>query len=74
MVLDPQALNFFGENESLELGPLVRLTEAGELNAHVHTGFWQPIDTQQEVDLVNELWERGEAPWATWLSGRLTPY
>ena len=38
----------------------------GQLNAYRHDGFWQPMDTQQELTLLNELWESGRAPWKVW--------
>ena len=31
-----------------------------------HEGFWQPMDTFQEFTLLNQLWEKGEAPWKVW--------
>ena len=38
----------------------------GELVAFPHTGFWQPMDTLREYQLLNELWAAGQAPWKTW--------
>lgn len=52
--------------EMLETGPLRRLAQAGQLNAYPHDGFWQPMDTQQELTLLNQLWESGRAPWKVW--------
>jgi len=50
----------------LETGPLKRLAREGQLNAYRHDGFWQPMDTQQELTLLNQLWESGRAPWKIW--------
>jgi len=50
----------------LETGPLKRLAREGQLNAYRHDGFWQPMDTQQELTLLNQLWESGHAPWKIW--------
>jgi len=50
----------------LEREPLQRLAAEGELVAYKHTGFWQPMDTLREYQLLNELWDRGAAPWKTW--------
>jgi glucose-1-phosphate cytidylyltransferase len=50
----------------LEQGPLRKLAAAGELVAYTHTGFWQPMDTLREYQLLNELWAAGKAPWKTW--------
>jgi len=50
----------------LEREPLQRLAADGELHAYHHTGFWQPMDTQREYALLNDLWASGKAPWKTW--------
>jgi glucose-1-phosphate cytidylyltransferase len=54
----------------LELEPMRRLAQAGELQAFRHTGFWQPMDTMREYTLLNELWSSGRAPWKTWGEGK----
>jgi glucose-1-phosphate cytidylyltransferase len=54
---------------ALENQPLQRLAAEGELIAYPHTGFWQPMDTPREYNLLNELWNAGRAPWKTWDSG-----
>lgn len=54
---------------ALEGPPLQGLTRAGELVAFRHEGFWQPMDTAREYNLLNELWARDEAPWKTWKDG-----
>ncbi|HVE85078.1 MAG TPA: glucose-1-phosphate cytidylyltransferase [Myxococcales bacterium] len=50
----------------LELGPMRSLAADGQLKAYCHTGFWQPMDTLREYNLLNELWSGGQAPWRTW--------
>lgn len=50
----------------LEHEPLRRLAREGQLMAYPHTGFWQPMDTAREYELLNELWTAGGAPWKTW--------
>ena len=49
-----------------ERDPLQRLAREGQLSAYRHTGFWQPMDTLREYQLLNELWAAGRAPWKTW--------
>ena len=51
----------------LEKGPLEKLARASQLKAYCHTGFWQCMDTYREMELLNELWRSGKAPWANWL-------
>jgi glucose-1-phosphate cytidylyltransferase len=50
----------------LEHGPLRGLARAGQLVAYPHTGFWQPMDTLREYQLLNDLWAANSAPWKTW--------
>jgi len=50
----------------LEVGPLQRLAKSGELMAFEHRGFWQPMDTLREYNLLNEMWAAGRAPWKIW--------
>jgi glucose-1-phosphate cytidylyltransferase len=63
MVMEPRALEEIGPDDVLERGPLERLARAGELFAFRHEGFWDCMDTYKDTLLLNELWERGEAPW-----------
>ena len=51
---------------SWEAEPLAGLAKDGELMAFVHTGFWQPMDTLRERNLLEELWQSGRAPWKRW--------
>jgi glucose-1-phosphate cytidylyltransferase len=45
---------------------LAQLARQGELVAFQHAGFWQPMDTLREKNLLNELWNAGKAPWKVW--------
>ncbi len=50
----------------LERDPLNQLAKDGELYAFRHDGFWQPMDTPRERELLQELWDAGNAPWKIW--------
>ena len=50
----------------LEKIPMQKLAADGQLVGFPHTGFWQPMDTLREYNLLNELWNGGSAPWKTW--------
>jgi glucose-1-phosphate cytidylyltransferase len=54
------------ENCALEHGPLGKLSTDGELSVYKHSGFWQCMDTQRELDILNDLWKQGKAPWKIW--------
>lgn len=50
----------------LERKPMDDLVRDGQLNAYMHEGFWQPMDTYQEAQFLNQLWNTGKAPWKVW--------
>ena len=62
-----QVLPFIeGDSTSWEATPLEQLAQRGEMMAYEHNGFWQPMDTLREKNLLEELWATGKAPWKTW--------
>jgi glucose-1-phosphate cytidylyltransferase len=66
-VLSPQCLDYIsGDMTSWEVDPLSKIAEKGELMAFEHDGFWQPMDTLREKNLLEELWQNGKAPWKSW--------
>lgn len=54
------------DDTMLEHEPLARLAAERQLAAFRHRGFWQPMDTYREATLLNEMWDRGDAPWKVW--------
>jgi len=54
----------------LEREPMNRLAAEGQIAAHIHTGFWQCMDTFREQQLLANLWNSGRAPWKVWKSRR----
>jgi glucose-1-phosphate cytidylyltransferase len=66
-VLSPGALDEIHDDSTpWERGPLERLARKQQLAAFLHEGFWQPMDTLRERELLEELWAGGAAPWCTW--------
>jgi glucose-1-phosphate cytidylyltransferase len=66
-VLSPAVLDYIdGDETSWEGAPLARLAADGQMMAFEHSGFWQPMDTLREKNLLEELWSSGEAPWKCW--------
>lgn len=49
--------------EPLETGCLPRLVDVGLLSAHHHSGFWQPMDTLREKQLLDDLAMSVPPPW-----------
>jgi glucose-1-phosphate cytidylyltransferase len=50
----------------LEREPMEKLASDGELMAYRHDGFFYAMDTYREYLYLNDLWNRGQAPWAVW--------
>ncbi len=66
-VLSPRCLDLIsGDGCSWEGDPLVRLADDGQLMAFEHMGFWQPMDTLREKNLLEDLWASDNAPWKVW--------
>jgi glucose-1-phosphate cytidylyltransferase len=66
-VLSPKVLEFIDNDlSSWEGEPLTKLAEIGQMMAFEHDGFWQPMDTLREKNLLEELWSGGNAPWKIW--------
>ncbi len=55
-----------GDKTVFEKYPLEQAAKMGQLNAYRHTGFWQPMDTMRDKELLERLWASGEAPWKNW--------
>lgn len=66
-VLSPKVLGYIQDDDTLwERAPLETLAQDGQLEAYIHRGFWQPMDTLRDKQLLEELWASGQAPWKTW--------
>jgi glucose-1-phosphate cytidylyltransferase len=66
-VLSPSCLDRIADdNTSWEGVPLAGLAADNQLMAFEHSGFWQPMDTLREKNLLENLWSSGQAPWKTW--------
>tara|TARA_B100000683_G_scaffold259191_1_gene282695 strand:- start:280 stop:834 length:555 start_codon:yes stop_codon:yes gene_type:complete len=66
-VLSPKVFDLIsGDMTSWENGPLSKLAKTDQLRAFRHAGFWQPMDTLREKNLLQDLWTSGNAPWKTW--------
>jgi glucose-1-phosphate cytidylyltransferase len=66
-VLQKRTLGRIAGDETLwEREPLEGLARDGQLDAFVHKGFWQPMDTLRDKNHLEDLWQSGSAPWKTW--------
>lgn len=66
-VLKPEVLNLISADDTIwERGPLESLAKADQLQSFFHRGFWQPMDTLRDKNLLESHWASGNAPWKVW--------
>jgi glucose-1-phosphate cytidylyltransferase len=66
-VLEPGVADYVDNDGTIwEREPLERLAEIGQLAAFQHGGFWQCMDTLRDVRLLEDAWQKNEAPWKKW--------
>lgn len=66
-VFEPEVIDYIKDDKiMLEREPMENLTKNGQLGAYIHNGFWQPMDTLRDKNQLEELWNRGKAPWKVW--------
>jgi glucose-1-phosphate cytidylyltransferase len=66
-VLSPKVLDLIDGDESIwERKPLEELARTDQLQAYLHQGFWQPMDTLRDKNHLENLWDSGKAPWKLW--------
>ena len=64
-VFEPGVLDYIeGDATSLEREPLATLANEGQLQAYLHPGFWQCVDTLRDLRVLQQLSEQGSPPWA----------
>ncbi|MBS3926369.1 MAG: glucose-1-phosphate cytidylyltransferase [Nitrosarchaeum sp.] len=66
-IFEPAIFEFLQNDFTiLEQEPLQQLTKKNQLSAFKHTGFWQPLDTLRDKNMLEELWRQNKAPWKIW--------
>ena len=69
-VLSPRVIDLIdGDATIWEREPMERLARSGQMSAHLHRGFWQPMDTLRDKSQLEALWNSGKAPWKVWRDG-----
>ena len=67
MVLNPEIFDYIeGDDTVFERDSLERVAAEGELMSYTHNGYWQCMDTKREMDMLENLWQSGNAPWKSW--------
>jgi glucose-1-phosphate cytidylyltransferase len=68
MVLRRDVFKYMRDGEELVEEPFRRLIQKGKLMTYPHEGFWACMDTFKEKQDLEDLFGRGNAPWAVWNS------
>ena len=55
-----------GDATFFEREPLENIAKEGKMSAFKHSGFWKPMDTMRDNIELNEMWDKGNAPWKVW--------
>ena len=58
-----QIFDYLREGEELVEMPFRRLIEADQLLAFKHEGFWRPMDTLKDKEVLEDMVEQGRMPW-----------
>jgi glucose-1-phosphate cytidylyltransferase len=62
-VLEPEVMDYIKDDLTVwEQEPLQNLARHNKLSAYKHDGFWHPMDTLRDKNVLEELWESGRAP------------
>lgn len=66
-VLEPEVIDLIADEMTIwEKEPLEHLAKINQLNVFKHYGFWQPMDTLREKNMLEEYWRSGKCPWKVW--------
>ena len=63
MVCSPNVFDYIEKNDTFEQYSIPRIVEKQKLVAYKHIGNWGSVDTQKDLNLLNELWDGGKAFW-----------
>ncbi len=67
MVLEPRAFRYFSPDVP-HAGPALAdcIALSDKVMAYRHEGFWTPVETARDKELMERLWADKRAPWAVW--------
>ena len=66
-VLEPSVFSFIKDDNTIwEKEPMEKIVEKRQLSAFRHTGFYQPMDTLNDKNYLEKLWNGENPPWKKW--------
>ena len=67
-VCEPGIFDYIYEGDVTvwEQKPMETIANHGQMSAYKHAGFWRPMDTLKDKHDLNEMWDKGTAPWKLW--------
>ena len=72
-LLRREFFDYLEEGDELVEEPFTRLIAAGLLRAYEYDGFWAPMDTLKDHQVLQNLYDAGRPPWAIWRSADVEP-
>lgn len=69
-VFKKEIFSYLHRGEELVREPFQRLIKDEQLLAHAYDGFWMSMDTFKDKQRLDDIYDRGDAPWEVWASGR----
>lgn len=68
-VLRRDIFRYLRPGEELVGEPFQRLIAEGKLASYAYDGFWRCVDTLKDLQALETLYARGDAPWELWRRG-----
>lgn len=67
MVLEPEVIDYISDDTVIfEREPLEKIAENGQLMSYKHNGFWHCMDTMNDKEKLDKMWEKEIADWKVW--------
>lgn len=65
-IFNKEIFNYMEDGEELVEEPFSRLIEMKQLVTYKYSGFWACMDTFKDKQRLDDLYDRGQAPWMIW--------
>jgi glucose-1-phosphate cytidylyltransferase len=68
-VMSTRIFDYLGPGEELVQEPFQRLIDISALTTYRHEGFFVPMDTFKDRQVLEDLYTQGSPPWEVWQRG-----